>query len=106
MVKVSRIYDPGPRNFTTERSGAQLTSTMHRDIPAGSVRGAEIDRDPPPPILYFNLLKNTFKCSYSCSINTPLVLTRVRDFDKVVLLSKLSIYCDFILIFYIHCAVV
>ena len=27
---------------------------MHREISAGSLRGSEIDRDPPPPILYFN----------------------------------------------------
>ena len=54
VVKVSRISDPGPRKFTIERSGAQLTSTMHREISAGSLRGSEIDRDPPPPILYFN----------------------------------------------------
>ena len=49
-----RIRDPGPRNFIIERSGAQLTSTMHREISAGSLRGPEIDKDPPPTILYFN----------------------------------------------------
>ena len=33
---------------------AQLTSAMNREISAGFLRGLEIDRDPPPPILYFN----------------------------------------------------
>ena len=49
-----QIFDPGSRNYTIERSGAQLTSTMQREISAGSLRGPEIDRDPPSPILYFN----------------------------------------------------
>ena len=39
VVKVSRICDPGPRNLTIERFGAQLSSTMHREISAGSLRG-------------------------------------------------------------------
>ena len=33
------------RNCTTERSEAQLTSTIHREISTGSLRGPEIDRD-------------------------------------------------------------
>ena len=53
-MDICRICDPGLRNFTIERSGAQLTSTMHREISPGSLRGPEIDRHPPPPILYFN----------------------------------------------------
>ena len=48
-----RICDPGPRHLTIEKSGAQLTSTMHREISAGSLKVSAIDKDPPLQILYF-----------------------------------------------------
>ena len=59
---------------------------MHREMSAGSLRGPEIDKDPPLPILYFNHRVEArpgynlpYTCSWSCSLLQKQDLTTIRQ---------------------------
>jgi len=54
VVEVSGICDPVPKIFCYREIRGPSNLNNAPDISAESLRGPEMYRDPPPPILYFN----------------------------------------------------
>jgi len=65
VVKVSRILSDlrsGAQKIGYRQIRGPINLSNAKDISAGSIRGAEIYRDPPPQVLYFNRCVRQF-CS-------------------------------------------